>query len=148
MRLFREFKKSSGEIWSFFKSAGLGGVATAGDLLTLTLLVEGFGASSSVANIPSLLVGALIQFVGCRHLVFRGAQKGSIQRQLLGFSLVEAGALTMNALGFQLLVAFTPVPYLLARVTAGFLVYCGFSYPAWRRVFRSDLSSRVLQSEP
>ena len=120
--------------WRFVKSLLTGGIATLIDLTTLTLLVEVFGLTPSRANIPALLAGAIAQFVGSRGFVFRATQ-GALAPQLAGFALVEAGTFALNAGSFQLAISHTPLPYPLARVLCQFLVYVGFSYPLWTRVF-------------
>jgi len=113
----------------------VGGVATATDMLALAVLVELAGLSPQAANAPALLAGAVVQFLGCRHLVFR-AERGSLLKQLGGFAATEAGTLALNALLFHALVTWTPVPYIAARAVGTFLVFIAFSYPMWRRVFR------------
>ncbi len=118
------------------RGAGVGIAATAADLLVLALLVEGAGMPVTVANVPALLVGAAVQFVGCRHLVFQ-ASGGALGRQIAGFALAEAGTLALNGLAFHLFVTLTPVPYALARPAGTFLVFVGFSYPVWHLVFRT-----------
>lgn len=117
------------------RSAGVGAAATGADLLVLALLVEVGGLAPTVANVPALLVGAAVQFFGCRHLVFDAAD-GALGRQIGGFALAEAGTLALNGLAFHLLVTATPVPYALARPLGTFLVFAGFSYPIWHVVFR------------
>lgn len=121
-------------IWRMAQSAGVGIVATVTDLLVLAFLVELCRLSPVVANVPALVAGAVVQFLGCRHFVFR-AQHGSLRRQLFGFAIAEAGTLALNALVFHLLVTFTPVPYGAARALGTFLVFVGFSYPVWSKVF-------------
>ena len=117
------------------RGAAVGVVATAADLLLLAVLVEVSGLSPLVANVPALLAGAAVQFLGCRHLVF-DAGSGSLGRQVVGFSLAEAGTLALNALAFHALVTLSPVPYAIARPLGTFLVFIGFSYPVWHLVFR------------
>lgn len=117
------------------RGAGVGVAATVADLVVLALLVEVATLPPTVANVPALLVGAAVQFAGCRHLVFDAAE-GSLRRQLAGFAVAEAGTLALNGLAFHLLVTLTPVPYALARALGTFLVFVGFSYPIWHVVFR------------
>ncbi len=118
------------------RGLGVGAIASATDMATLTVLVELCGLRPTAANIPALLAGALVQFVGCRHLVF-GAARGSVRRQLGGFVATELGTLVLNGLVFYVLVTMTPVPWALARPLGTFLVYVAFSYPLWHRVFRA-----------
>ena len=116
------------------RGAGVGLAATVTDLLALAILVELVGLPPTIANVPALLVGAAVQFLGCRHVVFR-AGGGSLRRQITGFVVAEAATLLMNALAFHLLVTLTPAPYALARPLGTFLVFAGFSYPVWHLVF-------------
>ncbi|NOY92153.1 MAG: GtrA family protein [Deltaproteobacteria bacterium] len=113
---------------------GVGGVATLVDLATLTLLVEALQLTPSQANLPALFVGASIQFLGCRHVVFE-AKDGSLSRQFLAFAGVELVTLTLNALVFQALLGLS-LPYVFARLVATFGVFMLFSFPAWHWVFR------------
>lgn len=117
------------------RSAGIGLLATAVDLAVLALLVEVAGLTPAWANGPALLAGAVVQFIGCRYLVF-SASAGSLKKQLLGFGVTEAATLALNAVAFHLLVTLTPVPYPLARPIGTFLVFVGFSFPMWSLVFR------------
>lgn len=119
----------------FLRGSAVGIVATLLDMAVLAVLVEWVHLTPAQANIPALVAGAVVQFVGCRHLVFR-ATKGSVPRQVLGFAATEAGTLTLNGILFHVLVSLTPVPYPLARMLGTFLVFIGFSYPLWGRVFR------------
>lgn len=117
------------------RGAGVGAVATLLDLVVLLFLVEVVGLAPLMANVPALLVGAVAQFIGCRHLVFR-ATDGALGRQAAGFALTEMATLALNAAAFHLLVAVTAVPYPLARPLGTFLVFVLFSFPVWRLVFR------------
>ncbi len=118
----------------FVAGLGVGGLATIVDLVALTLLVEAIGLSADQANVPALLAGAAVQFVGCRHLVFR-ASDGQLSRQLLGFAGVEIATLALNGLLFHALLVLTPLPYPVVRLVGTFLVYVSFSFPMWHMVF-------------
>ena len=118
----------------FLTSLLTGGAATLVDFIVLTGLVELLQVSPSRANIPSLLAGAAIQFVGNRHMVFKAGHL-AVRPQLLGFIVVEIGTFALNALGFHLLVKLTGVPYPIARLLCSFVVFATFSYPLWKRVF-------------
>ena len=119
----------------WLRSLGVGGFATVVDLAVVLLLVEGFALDPVHANVPALLTGATVQFIGCRHLVF-DATTGSLRRQLAEFGIVELGTLALNAIGFHLLVTLTAIPYVIVRVGVSFLVFNGFSHPLWTLVFR------------
>ena len=117
---------------------GVGGLATLMDLVALAALVEVAGLDPSAANVPALLVGACVQFVGCRKLIFRRGPQRSARSQLGPFVLVELGTLALNALFYAWLVQLQPfgAPYALLRLVSTFVVFVGFSFPAWHWVFR------------
>jgi putative flippase GtrA len=118
----------------FARSVVTGSVATLVDFVTLTALVELAHLPPVRANVPALLAGAAVQFLGNRFMVFEGRHR-PVGPQLVGFALVEVGTLTCNAAGFHLLVSLTRIPYPVARLLCSFLVYSFFSYPLWKRVF-------------
>jgi putative flippase GtrA len=117
------------------RSLLVGGAATLADLGTLAALVELARLPPTVANVPGLLVGALVQFLGARFLVFEGASRGPAGKQVVGFAAVEVATLALNALAFHALVVGAHVPYAVARPLGTFLVFAGFSFPLWRLVF-------------
>jgi putative flippase GtrA len=119
----------------FLRAIAVGVVATAVDLLVLFALVQGLGMSPAAANVPALLAGLAVQFLGCRAVVFAGSDRPLV-KQALGFVVAEAGTLALNAVTFHLLVTLTRVPYAGARPLGQLVVFVAFSYPAWRRVFR------------
>ena len=121
----------------FGRSLVVGAGATLADLTTLTTLVAIFHVSPETANVPSLLVGLTVQFIGARQWVFK-AGEGSFKRHLTLFGVVETGALILNAVIFWAAVRYTPIPYWAARPVGTFLVYVGFSYPLWKRIFRVE----------
>jgi len=123
---------------SLGRSAIIGGLATLADLLLLGLLVGVMGMTSRVANAPSLLAGAVVQFVGNRHYAFE-ASTGSLRRQLLQFVLTELVAVMLNGILFDGLARQRPLDWLaamVARTVIGFVVFALWSYPLWRHVFR------------
>src|SRR3954462_4639349 len=114
------------------KSMGVDGVATVVSLVLLLLLVEWLRLAPSAANNWSLASGSLIQFGGNRYWVFGG--KGSATLQLPLFLVGEVLAFLLNIYSFGFLVELG-TPYLLARITVTTLVFWGFSYPLWNRIF-------------
>ncbi len=119
----------------FLRGAGVGAAASAVDFAFLFLLVNGLHVPPTAANVPALLLGLCVQFIGARYVVFRASQS-TLKKQLAGFLVTELGSLLLNALVFHVLVTLTPMPYLLARVLGSFLVFVVFSFPMWNFVFR------------
>jgi putative flippase GtrA len=120
----------------FLRASGVGALASAVDLGVLVALVHLAGLSAAAANLPSLLAGAVVQFVGARFVVF-DARSGALGPQLRRFALAEAGTLLLNALLFMALTHWTPLPVAAARLLATGLVFAGYSFPVWNGVFRS-----------
>ncbi len=116
------------------RSCIVGIVATLVDLAVLHLLVRG-GVPATVANVPSLLLGVTLQFLGNKHWAFADRSRDLLRQSTL-FAAVEAGTFVLNAAAFHALVAWARVPYLAARPIATFAVYALFSYPLWARIFR------------
>lgn len=127
---------------SVVKSLLVGLVATGVDLAVLAALVELCGVAPTMANVPSLLAGAAVQFLGCRYFAFPKTD-ASVFAQLLGFAAAEAGTLTLNGIAFFVLVKLSWLPYVLARPVATFVVFVAFSYPAWKRVFSNERTVRA-----
>jgi putative flippase GtrA len=116
------------------RSALVGGAATVADLLALVVLVQLLGVPATIANVPALIAGVVVQFFGNKLFAFRDRSRDYARQGAL-FAAVEAGALLLNALAFHLLVTVTPLPYLAARALGSALVYFVYSYPLWGRIF-------------
>lgn len=132
------------DVATFVRSVLTGAAATVVDLAVLAVAIGLIGLSARAANLPALLAGAVIQFVGSRHYAFDAAH-GSLRRQLMWFTLVEVGALALNALGYDLVAQLAPLDALgavIVRLGVSSIVFVGFSYPLWRRVFKVDHNGR------
>lgn len=122
---------------TFSRSALIGISATGADLISLFLMVELLSIQTRWANVPALLIGVAIQFFGNKFYAFENREKAWVQQGLL-FSLVEVGALLLNAGLFHFIAVIHGAPYLLARLGVGMLVYLCFSYPLWKLVFKNE----------
>lgn len=114
----------------------VGAAATGADLLALVLLVT-FGAPPHAANAPALCVGVAVQFVGSKLFTFEDASRRWAKQGAL-FLVVEAFALGLNLVLFDLGLRFSHVPYAALRIATTSLVYLGFSLPLWSLVFRNE----------
>jgi putative flippase GtrA len=119
----------------FVRSSLVGLVATAADFTTLEVCIRLLHVEPGTAKILAFLVGLSIQFFGNRSFAFH-ATHGSMRRQVTLFCVVESIALTLNWALFRLLVQRLSLPIEIANFIVTFVVYVGFSYPAWRIVFR------------
>ncbi|MGH7284128.1 MAG: GtrA family protein [Polyangiaceae bacterium] len=122
------------------RSLVAGGAATLADLTVLTFCVAAIHLSPQAANVPALIAGGVVNFFGNRHFAFR-AHEGSIERHVVGYTLVEVVALAMN--GFLYAFVLRAVPqsahvYWLVRLVTSHIVFLFWSYPLWRKVFRAE----------
>lgn len=123
-----------------FRAFLAGAAATLADLAVLTVLVSGLGLAPRVANVPALLVGGVVNFLGNRHFAFR-ASTGSLPRQAALYTLVELVALALNGVLFDVAMRALPAhgaAYLLTRLVTSHVVFLLWSYPLWRLVFRVE----------
>lgn len=138
----------SNAVFKTVARSGVAGVAaTLSDLATLTLLVKLFGLDPRAANVPALLVGAVVNFIGNRRYAFHAAQGGAA-KQAVGYSLVEAVALALNGGLYEgVLRAFPQVGsmFWLVRLVVSCAVFLGWSYPLWRRVFRVKIAAQKAE---
>ena len=129
------------------RSAAVGVLATAADLVALAVLVDGFGLSPRLANLPALAIGIAVQFAGNKWFAF-GDRSPDWARQGALFLGVEALGMTANLVLFDLAVTRTPLPYLAARIATTSLVYFCICLPLWSRIFRDRTGQRATAEEP
>ena len=116
------------------RSSAVGIVATMIDFAVLELLVRVLHLDRTAAKIPALALGTLTQFLGSRYYAFN-AGSGALGRQLKWFVFVEFCAYWATVGVFHLLESRLHVPMEIANLASGSVVYFGFSYPIWKRVF-------------
>lgn len=90
--------------------AVVGGAATAVHYMTALGLVAAFGWSPRWANLGGFLVAFAVSFLGQWKWTF-GAEKAPGRRALPAYFVVAVSAFLLNALLFELLLRFTPLPY-------------------------------------
>ena len=129
-------------LFRFARSAMVGGAATLVDLGVLEICVRLLHIAPTTAKIPSFLVALLVQFFGNRTYTFH-ATGGGLRRQVLLFCCVESVTLFLHWLLFRLCVNTLHLPIEVANFLVSFVVYTGFSYPAWKIVFRVQGGGRA-----
>ncbi len=137
---------------SLLRSAAVGLAATLVDLAVLALLIYLLAVGPRWANLPALLAGAAVQFLGNRHFAFRAAD-GCIRRQAVLFTIAEVVTLGLNAVLFDLLVVHGPSHWpawpIFARLIGQAAVFLLWSYPVWRWIFRKPTTGTPSsQAEP
>jgi putative flippase GtrA len=123
---------------TFARSALTGGAATLVDLAVIAIAVGVLHAPARAANVPALLAGAIVQFVGNRHFAFR-ASGGDVKRQAALFALSEGVTMLLNGALYHVVatrMTLGPMGAVIARVVTTNLVFVLWSYPVWSRIFR------------
>jgi putative flippase GtrA len=118
-----------------FRSAGVGLLATATDLVALAVLVSGFHLSPRVASLPALALGIGVQFVGNKLFAFEDRSKAWM-RQGMQFLAVESLGFVANLVLYDLAVTHFRLPYLALRLLTTNIVYFAICLPLWSRIFR------------
>lgn len=129
---------------TFARSALTGGAASLVDLAVIAFAVGVLHASAAAANVPALLAGAVVQFFGNRHFAFR-AGGGDLRRQVALFVIAEAVTMLLNGLLYHLVatrLSLGPMGAVIARAITTNIVFVGFSYPVWSRIFKPVASGR------
>ena len=112
------------------KSSAVGLVATACDLGTTTLLVRVFDFTKQQANLPGLIPGLAVMFIGNKFFAFEDKSK-KVVRQGVMFLVIELIALGLNVLFYHLIVTYLDWHEVLARAVGTNVTYLGFSFPMW-----------------
>lgn len=115
-----------------------GVVATVANLVVLAFLVEVAHLTPRQANVPGLLAGVIVNFIGNRDFAFR-ARAGKVSQQFWQFVAVEAVAFVLNTALFDAVLLLRPATshsYLLVRILTSGGVHLVWSYPLWHWVFR------------
>jgi putative flippase GtrA len=137
-RSVRETESRPAGTLTLLRSALAGVAATGADLATLSLLVAVAHWHPREANVPALLVGGLVNFLANREYAFR-ARRGNVAKQAMGYTVVEGVALALNGALYDVVLRWVPHTdhfFWLVRLATTNLVFLGWSYPLWRRVFR------------
>lgn len=117
------------------RSAGVGAVATAVDLLALALLSGPAGLGTRAASPFALVAGLSVQFLGNKLVAF-GDRSPRWGRQAAWFLGVEALGLAANGLAFDAIVRAAPAaPWPVVRLLVQAAVYWGLCLPLWSRIF-------------
>lgn len=134
---------------TFARSALTGGAATLVDLAVIGLAVGVLHAPATAANVPALLAGAVVQFLGNRHFAFR-AKGGDVRRQAALFALTEIVTLLLNGALYHVVAThfvLGAATAMLARAITTNAVFLLWSYPVWSRIFQPGSGVRPRSPE-
>lgn len=134
----RTWRQGRAEAARLLRSGAAGLLATGVDLVVLYLLSSAVHLGPRLSSVPALVAGGVANFFGNRHFAFR-ATSGPLARQAALYTIVEVAALALNGLLYDGVLRAFPAAaplYLGVRIVTSHLVFLGFSYPLWRRIFR------------
>lgn len=137
LQLVRRYERFDDRLMRMVRSAAAGLAATGADLATLTILVVGLHWPARSANVPALLVGGVVNFVGNRVYAFH-ARRGNAAIQAMGFTAVELVALALNGILYDAVLRLVPAAaavFWLVRLFTTNVVFLFWSYPLWHKVF-------------
>jgi putative flippase GtrA len=137
-QLVRAHEHFDDRLMRMVRSAAAGLAATGADLATLSILVVGAHWPPRLANVPALLVGGIVNFVGNRVYAFH-ARGGNAALQAAGFTVVELVALALNGVLYDAVLRLVPAAgsvFWLVRLLTTNVVFLFWSYPLWHKVFR------------
>lgn len=135
---------------TFARSALTGGAATLVDLAVIGGAVGILHVSAAAANLPALLAGAVVQFLGNRHFAFR-AGGGDLRRQAALFVLSEAVTMLLNGALYHAVathLVLGAATAMLARAITTNAVFLLWSYPVWSHIFRPGAGGRGTTESP
>jgi putative flippase GtrA len=124
------------------RSALIGAIVVALDVLLLGVFVEDFGLSLAVANIPALGLGLAFAFFGNKYFAFRDRSR-SVGRQGVAFALVAAAAIALNAALFHFFGPMAGLGWVAARVLSSTLTYFGFAYRLSGQIFHASRTAHA-----
>jgi len=124
------------------RSALIGAIVIALDVLLLGVLVEDAGLSLAVANIPALGIGLIGAFFGNKYFAFRD-HSPRVGRQGAAFLLVAAAAIAMNAALFHLFGPLGGLSWPVARILSSTLTYFGLTYRLVGQIFHANSAARA-----
>lgn len=142
--LVRQPSRQAG-LWRFVRNCVAGSVASLCYFAVYLPLRHWAGIPQTAADNIGLIVGAVVQFLGCRYFVFR-ARAGHLGKQAAGFLLVEVFTLLLNMLALWLLRLLMPPAvgqHDALALASTFLVFVVFSYPVWHLVFKAPANRRA-----
>ena len=141
------FRKKA--IFTFLQAqvaAFLGGVTDYGLMILLT---EVFKLHFTFSILISGTVGAVINFSINRFWVFKNQSGYSspINSQLLKFTLVALGSISLKSIGTLTLLKVFQIDYRIGRLMTDLFVSYGFNYPLIKNwVFRVNKKQNIIES--
>jgi putative flippase GtrA len=123
---------------TFLKANIASVVATTCDYGLTVVLKELMGLNEFAAGVSGTVMGGIVNFFISRHWVFKAGNE-HVYSQGKKFFITWAGNLVLNATGYYLLVHYTNIHYVIAKLITSLTVMLAYNYPLQKKyVFKNS----------
>ena len=113
-------------------------IATSCDYGLTVLLKEILKVNEFAAGVSGTIAGGIVNFFISRHWVFKSADE-HVFSQGKKFFITWTGNLILNAAGYYLLVHYTNIHYMVAKLIVSLAVMLAYNYPLQKKyVFKNS----------
>lgn len=122
---------------TFIKANVASFIASSCDYSITVLLKEIFKIGEWTAGVSGTVTGGIVNFFVSRHWVFK-AHTVKAHLQAKKFILTWTGNLFLNASGYYLLIHYTSIHYIIAKLITSLTVAFAYNYPLQKKyVFKN-----------
>lgn len=122
---------------TFFKANMASLIASGCDYGLTVILKEIFAINTWAAGVSGTVLGGIINFFICRHWVFKTGDE-HIYSQGKKFIITWTGNMILNATGYYLLIHYTGLNYIIAKLVTSLTVALAYNYPLQKKyVFKN-----------
>ena len=132
------------------RSGGAGVLATVAQFGTLWLLVAFGGMDPVRANVPSLVFGSVVMFLGQKYFVFEARAASRLWLETLLYAIVQVVGIALTSWLFKVFLAFSPrlePHYVLVGLVVNNVVWLFYFFPLWHFVFKSPPKVAVVAAD-
>jgi putative flippase GtrA len=127
--------------WAFrlVRSGAAGILATLAQFGTLWSLVSFAGTSPVKANLPALVFGSAVMFLGQKYFVYEARAAKTLWRETVLYAIVQVVGIGLTDWLYKNFLAFSPrleAHYVIAGLIVNNLVWLVYFVPAWHFIFK------------
>lgn len=113
---------------TFFKANMASLIATSCDYGLTVVLKEFIKVNEFAAGVSGTVLGGIVNFLVSRHWVFKAGGE-QVYSQGKRFFIIWTGNLVLNATGYYILVHYTNIHYVIAKLITSLTVMLAYNYP-------------------
>ena len=132
------------------RSGGAGVLATAAQFGTLWLLVAFGGMGPVRANVPALVFGSVVMFLGQKYFVFEARATKGLWLETILYAIVQVVGIALTSWLFKVFLALSPrlePHYVLVGLVVNNLVWLFYFFPLWHFVFKSPQKVALVAAD-